>query len=109
MSRLVYAVEIDLKTYEHKICHIFELPQYGEQRFYRSVASYTAFFNGMSEKNYNLKAGVLYHANFKRDLDILKQYEETLTLPQKIYNNIWDFYKGIEYDYKKKRYCNKTS
>ena len=102
--RFVYAIEINLTTFSHDAVHIFDLPNYGEPNFYRSVSSFNAFFNGMSQKNHNWKANKLYHANFKRELDILKQYKETLELPQKIYYDIWDFYKKIGYNYKRKRY-----
>lgn len=102
--RLVYVIEVNLKTCEHEKVNIFELPNFGEQGFYRSVVSYDAFFHGMKSKNYDLRRNILYFANFQQDLDIFNTYEDVIALPQTIYKNIWEFYKGIGYNYKKKKY-----
>lgn len=78
------------------------VPDFKDPGFYRQTVSYSAFFNRMAKR--------LHESKGKADLFMLRQegdpwFEEDEALAKDPpINGIWEFYKAIGYDHKKKRF-----
>ena len=92
---------------EHKRFWRVQIPSFGEPNFYHQVTSFSWFFHGRNKRNYK-RDGTLYYAC--REEEFLEQQKsfakvgivinpEIIDIP-----SLWEFYKVIGYDYKKKEY-----
>ena len=104
--------------------HIIRMPAYNEKGWYNSVVSIDAFNNRESERFYQIRCvkkkpllGLLCHlyrlSEWERDTQLstnrMKKYDPSYEHPYNLvpcieHQNVFDFYKHIGYDYKKKRY-----
>lgn len=106
--------------------HLFPLPNFGDPNFNRTIRSYTAFRKRENYGLYNsqkkardtqtkwIPAAIRTSLKDKDEWDVdhrllnqsLAKYKlKTKAEPQWIrHDSIWDFYKAVGYDYKKKRY-----
>ena len=99
MSNIVVTV-IDLKTFEHLLYIRFPLDA-GKNFCYRSRMSYNAF-TGVKGRCYKRKE-TLYHCKHEYEMvGFLGKIDESL--PMVTANSIWEFYKLVGYDYKKKKW-----
>lgn len=100
---------------EEKRFRVVLVPSYGEKGFYRQGVSFDAFKNREAKKLYNwlhvrkrklsdLKwCSVKYeHDLFDGDFEIYTNHQTWEDLP--VSTSVWQFYKDIGYDYKKKRF-----
>jgi len=103
--RNITVSQIDLKNgCEHVKLHIFPLPQIKDPGFYRTMISYSAFFE--SCKSRNRSKNYLYYQTDFRDGDLRGEYEKhrDSQLPVVEYKSLLDFFEGIGYDRATKRY-----
>jgi hypothetical protein len=114
---MIAVTEIDMKDEYKHVRHIrFPLDDGKWPICYRSRTSYNAFANSTKERCYkpNKKnAETLFHCQREADFQIshdcwkssLEKYDKEYKDPEFIdVDNIWEFYKLIGYDYKKKKY-----
>jgi len=88
---------------------ILNTPDFGEPDFYRQTTSLNAFFYSTKGRNVS-PDGVLYNCELWSDFESRQEslrkhgmeYEVTET-----FDSIWDFYKFIGYDYRRKKYGRK--
>lgn len=103
--------------------HIFPLPGVGEPGFYRATVSYNAFRNFENTRLYNSMQKRKCYPDFHYSLKFAYEWEEdeqllfnTLSslgveaehsIIEKIqHESIWDFYKAIGFEWKKRRHAN---
>ena len=90
--------------------YTLNMPTVYEPGFYRQTGSFNAFFNAYTKRKFrpNWQNGILFHAESKRDWDrsvfggkffAKKDFKFVAN-----FDSIWDFYKYIDYDYKRKKY-----
>lgn len=112
-------VEIDLSDHSHVRLHVLELPtmsDYGE--FYRQTTSFTWFFHGRKRRNWSKTRH--FHVSWWDEFEMqTKLNRKTMAehcirglddteLPTTIHASLWDFYKAVGYDYKTKKWVEKT-
>lgn len=110
MPYTYYVRKIDLKRNVETETMKFIIPAFGEERtgFYRQVTSFNAFFKSLKRRNTH--NGFLFYPQeedrYLFEKKILKEEDGIATKDKDIvtYPNIWEFYKAIGYDYKKKKY-----
>lgn len=108
-----YAV---LKVGESKPIEIMaiNMPDIGEPGFYQQSVSFSSFFHGIKKRNWN--GDLLYSIDtwdefmkFRIGMDE-RLHDRHPDLPEIykftdiVFDSIWDFYKFIGWDYKKKKY-----
>jgi hypothetical protein len=99
--RQMICTECDLNPDKYVCYHAFNLPNVSEPGFYRSVGSFNAFFNS-GKKGRHWTKHKLYHQMDDISLGWHKKcYINLETIEHK---DIWEFYKYIGYDYKRKKY-----
>ena len=87
----------------------------GKNFCYRGRTSYDAFASPSKNRSYNKEAKLGYHCkrlqDFKQEMRIWKRLQisnpevpDIYDVPRIKVNSLWDFYKEIGYDYKKKRF-----
>lgn len=106
--------------------HIFSLPGVGEPGFYRATVSYDAFRNFENTRLYNSMQKRKCYPDFHYSLKPTYEWEADEQLLFKAlasfgvdaehgiieklqHDSIWDFYKAIGFDWKKRRYAKNTS
>jgi hypothetical protein len=105
MMRKVLVTEIGLPSCEHIRYIWFTLPDVvGEKGGYVATISYDYFFHGIKGRNWRPSrkhARRLYIGRLPDEI-----FDNTITdgVPQVEVPTVWDFYKLIGYDYKKKKY-----
>lgn len=100
-TRTFHVTEIDIANgCKHVAYHKFDLPNPGEQGFYRSTTSFNSFFYSSKMRNRKGKTTLFY----AKDGEELMYWGLEEGTPVIEYANIWDFYKAIGYDYKSKKY-----
>lgn len=78
-----------------------------EQGFiYRDTLSYNAFDNVQAKLCAKNPGGRFFHCVRGHELVAMHpiEKEEIRYLPNKVHSSIWEFYKAIGYDYKKKKF-----
>lgn len=126
MPRLIRVVKINkLDGCKHEEMHTFNLPTPVEPRFYRSVTSFSAFFHhpvkdrktGRHTFRSNSR-DTLWYSHRPDEWELSLRSEERMRnkfplkdgylydseLPVTEHGTIWDFYKHIGYDYKKRKW-----
>jgi hypothetical protein len=104
-----YIVEkIDLSRNAEMELMKFSMPTYSEHNgeFYRQGTSFNAFFK---RSDRNKHKGFLYYAKWEDDYLFERKLMKELGATPKdriipSYPSIWEFYKAIGYDYKKKKF-----
>ena len=111
-----YVNKIETNTGKHIKVYKLNMPDYNEKDFYRQTTSFSSFFHNLKKRNYN--KNILYHV--KSETDWIEDNDHWMKtyikngmdadsidqrkLPFTEHNGIWDFYKEIGFDYRKKRY-----
>ena len=97
--RIYGVMEIDPKTYERKY-YTFRHPWPTEEGFYRSAVSINAFFF--------TRKSTTPHTTNKRTFSLARpdeyRYDEIIENSQQHFDSVFEFYKHIGYDYKKRKY-----
>ena len=113
---MIPMVAVEFDTVERKFNRIIEFDMDGGKNFcYRGRTSYEAFATPYKKRNYNEEAKLKYQCKrlqeFKWDLRSWQRMmirdpsiEDIYDLPRIKVKSLWDFYKEIGYDYKKKRF-----
>ena len=102
---LFASTEIDRKnSCKHVAIHLFEADGY------RDLTSYNAFFNSLKRRNWSPSRLFVGKTKDEYDLDIssikasfAKLGLTVAVVPEIKHESIWDFYKYIGYDFKKKK------
>lgn len=104
----IIVTEVFLPSCGHGRCFKIPIdPNYGDFN-YRSRTSINAFFFGTKRRN-EKKGKVLYHSqneeSYKIHCDCLRNSSvpHDIKVPRNL-NSIWEFYKIIGYDYKKRKW-----
>lgn len=92
--------------------HDFLLPKYGEPRYHQQVRSYY-WFRQRELKRFSANVDKPDGKPLPRYCRLFPAYDEQFKfeyafyyshLPHFTHANVWDFYKGVKYDYRRKRY-----
>lgn len=98
--------QIDLNNnYEHVKIHTFPLPEFKDQGFYRTITSYSAFFE--SAKMRNKSSAHLFLAideNIYNTASTEFEKERDRNLPVVQHKDLLSFFEYIGYDRKTKKY-----
>ena len=95
---MILCMQIDRHTNEHVRYITFDLDDGKPILCYRSRVSYSAFAHSLKRRNCSKKH--LYVCDHARDRARFMQKN----VPMIEVPNLWDFYKLIGYDYKRKRF-----
>ncbi len=82
---------------QHVCYHKFNLPAVGEAGFYRDRMSCNAFFHSCKVGRNRTKTRLFV---YRHENEPAFYFDKTLPMIE--HANIWDFYKNVGYDYKKK-------
>jgi hypothetical protein len=103
-------LELDTKT-NNRVIHKIKTPEYNEKLWYVTVVSSNAFFYSLKKRN--RKGNILYigksfeewtyDQEHRAKNPIIADLDERLLTPIE-HESLWDFYKYIGWDYKKKKY-----
>ena len=103
--KLITVNQIDLKdNCKHVVIHQFPLPEFNDDGFYRTVTSYSAFFE--SRKRRNWSENYLYVAGDTFIEPSEYEVKRNATLPVIQHSNLINFFGYIGYDRKKKTFYN---
>jgi hypothetical protein len=102
--------QIDLKEgCKHVRLHTFPFPDVRDKGFYRTVTSYSAFFEGVKRRNRSDR--YLFSVLDLRDGDFRGEYElkRDAALPVTEHASLLDFFKGIGYDRGSKKFLHNSN
>ena len=111
-------VAVEFNTVDQDYTRIIEFDMDSGKNFcYRGRTSYEAFANPLKGRYYNREAKLRYHLkrkvefkwelrNWKRTMIRNPFVPDVFDIPTVKVGSLWEFYKLIGYDYKRKRYAN---
>lgn len=102
--RLKFVMEYDDKLTRVRHVHLLVTPTLGEPGYYRSTVSAGAFFNYSPKRMGSRYQGGSRYLSFLKSMDQYSSYVDLSVIPTSFHASIWDFYKAIGYDYKKKKF-----
>ncbi len=104
MPRTVTVRQIELKGSEHVRLHKFPLPGYTDPGFYRTMISYSAFFESTKRRNQSPQHLFLVCDEFATERRGDYEIERDAALPVTEHASLVAFLTGIGYDRSTKRF-----
>lgn len=97
--------QINLTDYKHVKLHKFPFPEIRDKGFYRTITSYSAFFESVKRRNKSKRYlfSVVDHPDFQSDFE----KERNAMLPIQNHENLYDFFTNIGYDRTTKKWIEK--
>jgi hypothetical protein len=103
--RILKVRQIDLKNgCEHIAIHSFPFPEFRDKGFYRTVTSYSAFFDSIKRRNSN--ENYLFYVIRNDVPPTAYEIERDAILPVKEHSDLYSFFEYIGYDRSSKKYTN---
>jgi hypothetical protein len=115
-AHVLAIIEVCKKTSKHLKIHKLVLPDFKEKGSHQQGISFSAFFSYKKKRNENDNVTFCkkFWFDYLQDIDSFKKFCESRNLDIEIqthentpfveHRSLWDFYKSIGYDYKKKKF-----